>query len=71
MRNILLPLLLLCTTSVWANEEASGSIKGKVTTSDNRSAAYVSIILSPGNRGIVTDDNGEFSFLRIKPGSYS
>ncbi|HVU58134.1 MAG TPA: TonB-dependent receptor [Puia sp.] len=70
MRYLLLPLLLLYSTVILAGEEITGSIKGKITTSDHRPAESVSVILSPGARGTITDENGEFTFHKIKPGSY-
>ncbi|KQR69744.1 TonB-dependent receptor [Pedobacter sp. Leaf176] len=46
------------------------TIKGTITTSDGKPAAYISVGLKGQGNGTLTDDNGQFTIHRIKPGSY-
>ena len=64
-------LLLLFPFFVFANEAEPGLIKGKVLTSDNKAAAFVSVVIKSTQKGVLTDENGEFTFHRLKPGTYT
>jgi iron complex outermembrane receptor protein len=48
-----------------------GSITGNVTTTDNKPAAYVSVILKGTNKYSITDENGNFILRNIKEGLYT
>jgi iron complex outermembrane receptor protein len=65
--------LLLSSSIAWADEEVgkSGSIKGRVKTSDGKSAAFVSVGLKNTNKGTLTNDNGNYHLTGIKPGTYT
>jgi len=53
-----------------ANEEGSGIIKGKITTTDKKPAVLVNVVLKGTKRNALTDDNGNFIFRNIVPGNY-
>lgn len=81
MINILpstLRLSIVCTLfvaffSTYANEGAGDyapSIKGKVITTDNKPAAFVTVVLRGTKKTSVTDEEGMFTFFNILPGNY-
>lgn len=62
-------LFLLLTIPVWA-QQGTGAIKGHITTSDERPAAWVSVQLKGVKKTVSTDEKGYFILKNIKPGSY-
>lgn len=83
MRYIMLGIFIVCTARLFAGETAPGAIRGKVRTSDNKPAAGVSILLAPENKGgsegtaappatkaATTNDDGEFTFTKLRSGTY-
>ncbi|MDH7460374.1 TonB-dependent receptor [Chitinophagaceae bacterium 26-R-25] len=64
-------LLLFAFLFAHAGGNENGvTIKGKVTTADNKPAAYVTVIMRGTNKSAITDDDGGFSFFNIAPGTY-
>ena len=65
-------LLLARSTASLANgdDEAGGSIVGKVVTTSGQPAADVTVTIMGLNRTTITDEEGLFSFNRLKPGVY-
>ncbi len=57
------PLLLMA--------QQTGTLKGKIVTSNQKAAALVTISLSPGKLQVMTDDDGFYQLNRIKPGTYT
>ncbi|WP_127124474.1 TonB-dependent receptor [Pseudoflavitalea rhizosphaerae] len=53
-----------------SNEPDFGIIKGQVTTSDNKPAAFVTVSLKGTKRSVVTEDDGSFLIQKVKPGTY-
>lgn len=53
------------------DEIETGSIQGRITTTDNQPAAYVNVSIKENNRTSFTDENGFFIFKNIKPGNYT
>jgi iron complex outermembrane recepter protein len=54
------------------NDEAeAGSIQGKITTTDNQPAAYVTVGLKEINRFTSTNEQGFFLIKNVKPGNYT
>jgi iron complex outermembrane receptor protein len=49
----------------------TGSISGKVLTTDGQPAAYVNVMVKELQKFAVTDESGRFDFLRIKTGEYT
>ena len=73
MKTVLSILGLLITFSVVAGNPATdslGAISGKIITSDGQAAGYVSVHLKNISKGTVSDQDGNFEFRKIKPGSY-
>lgn len=68
---LLLSLLLLFTTLIALANEPAGSIKGKITTSDGRAAAYVTVTLRAQHKSTTTDENGLFYFRKLATGQYT
>src|SRR5678810_1149948 len=52
-------------------ETPFGSVTGNVTTTDNKPAAFVSVVLKGTNKYSITDENGDFILKNIKEGLYT
>jgi iron complex outermembrane receptor protein len=50
---------------------SSGSIRGHLLTTDNKPATDVSVTIKEINRLSITDEQGNFIFKNIKPGTYT
>lgn len=48
-----------------------GSVTGNVTTTDNKPAPFVSVVLKGTNKYSITDENGNFILKNIKEGLYT
>lgn len=48
----------------------SGTIRGKVKTSDERPAEFINVVIKQTNKGAVTNNKGEFLIKDIEPGDY-
>jgi len=64
-------LLLMFFLGFRASAQQFATIKGTITTSDGKPAAYISVGLKGQGNGTLTDDNGQFTIHRVKPGSYT
>lgn len=62
-------LLMLIPTLVFAQQ--SGTVKGRIQTNNNKNAGYVSVSLTPGKMGITSDEDGSYTFNKVKPGKYT
>jgi iron complex outermembrane receptor protein len=49
----------------------SGSIQGRVTTSDGQAAGFVNIYLKEISKGTTSEENGNFQLKNVKAGSYT
>lgn len=47
-----------------------GTIKGRVTTSDDKPASFVSVSLKGTHRSVVTEDDGTFVINKVKAGTW-
>ncbi|WP_343303680.1 carboxypeptidase-like regulatory domain-containing protein [Chitinophaga niabensis] len=66
-------LYLLCLPVLsFANEDndGTGTIKGTIITSDNKPASDVTVQLGDKLKGTLTNENGEFTIRKVKPGNY-
>jgi len=61
--------LLLINMVAFAQQFAT--LKGTITTSNGKPAAYISVSLKGLGSGTLTDDNGKFTIHRVKPGTYT
>lgn len=62
---------LLLFISFGAFSQKNDNIKGKITTTDGRPAVSITISFSDKNQTAVSNDKGEYTFNRVKPGTYS
>ncbi|RPD42087.1 TonB-dependent receptor [Chitinophaga barathri] len=67
---IISALLVSCGVFAADDEADYGHIAGKVTTTDGKPVAAVSVTLKGTRKMSVTQENGEFSLRQIKPGNY-
>lgn len=64
-------LLCICTTKMFAGTDDNyGTIKGIVTTSDNKPAVAVTVRLKELSKTTITNDSGEFVFKSLPLGIY-
>ena len=69
MRKLLLLLLVVSFTSLFA--QSPGGIEGKITDSKTGSViSGVELLLSPSNKGTVSDDRGTYEIIGISAGKY-
>lgn len=67
-----LALIIFAIPGVFAfPDEAGGSVKGKITTSDGTPATGVSIVITGSTKAAVTDEDGSFIITNIQPGEYT
>ncbi|RZK34000.1 MAG: carboxypeptidase-like regulatory domain-containing protein, partial [Pedobacter sp.] len=64
-------LLFFTTFSISAYAQQNATIKGKITTADGKPAQFVNIGLKNKNQSTTTNDNGEYTIQRVKPGTYT
>ncbi|MES2732232.1 MAG: TonB-dependent receptor [Bacteroidota bacterium] len=65
-----LGLFILLFSTVTANAQ-NGAIKGRITTSDGKSAGFVNIGLKETNKGSVTAEDGSYTLNNVKEGAYT
>jgi TonB-dependent siderophore receptor len=65
----LLILVLLLAGNAFSQSPAP-AIKGTVRSSDGQGVPGISILIKETGAGVVTDENGGFSFKKLKPGTY-
>lgn len=58
-------------TALPEEDNETGSVQGKITTTDNQPAAYVNVILKENRRSTLTDERGVFIIKNVKPGTYT
>jgi iron complex outermembrane receptor protein len=68
-------LLILCflyiISGAFATPDPTARIAGKLSTSDGKAAAFVNILIKNSNRGTSSDEQGNFLFEALEPGSYT
>lgn len=52
-------------------QQGAGLIKGHITTSDERPAAWVTVQLKGSRKTVSADEKGNFIFRNVKPGTYT
>jgi iron complex outermembrane receptor protein len=52
-------------------EKETGIVQGRIQTTDNQPAAFVTITLKEASRSTITNENGEYTLRKIKPGQYT
>ncbi|ULT40907.1 TonB-dependent receptor [Niabella defluvii] len=64
---LLLLILLITGPAAWAQ---TATIKGRVITSDNQPAPYVTITVAGTNRNAITNEAGFYTLAKLQPGEY-
>lgn len=68
IRNLLLSLLLMATTTAFAQD---GGIRGKVVSREGRAAlGNVKVVVEPSGITVTTDDEGRFMIENLPKGDY-
>lgn len=62
-------LFLLFVAPAIAHEAPSGTIKGRVTTSDHQPAAFVSVVVIGTGRSVISDEEGYFTISKVPAGA--
>jgi iron complex outermembrane receptor protein len=72
-KHCLLAFAVFISLFNFANDPAEGTaiIKGKVTTSDGKSAPEVTILIKGTAKGTITDEQGFFEFRKLHAGNYT
>ncbi len=70
-KTVVLLMLLLVNTMIRAAESNTGTIQGRITTNDDKAAAFVTVSITELNKATRTDDGGAYSLHNIKPGTYT
>lgn len=63
--------LLMLFTTLLANAAGNGTIKGKITTADNKPAEGVTILIRNSTKNAVADNDGVFEIKNVLKGNYS
>ena len=65
-------LFMAVAVQLFADDEIpAGIVRGKVTTSDGKPAAYISVSIDELNKGAVTNDDGEYVIRKIPVGEWT
>ncbi|MCZ4225293.1 TonB-dependent receptor [Pedobacter rhodius] len=62
--------ILLSLSGINSFAQQSSTLKGKIITSDGAPAAFISIGLKGKGLGTTTDENGNYTIPKVKPGTY-
>lgn len=54
-----------------ASAPARGSIKGRIRTNDGKPAPHVNIYIVENNKKTLSDEDGYFTFINLKDGTYT
>ncbi|RYE17020.1 MAG: carboxypeptidase-like regulatory domain-containing protein, partial [Sphingobacteriaceae bacterium] len=63
-------LLIFLTFNLRAQAQQNATIRGHITTSDNKPADFVSVVLNDKSQGTLTNANGDFVFHKLRAGNY-
>ncbi|WP_207533680.1 TonB-dependent siderophore receptor [Desertivirga arenae] len=67
----LLSTAIFLFTSLAGLAQNTGSIRGKITSSDGKTAEYVSVQLKERKQSTLTNAKGEYKLNGVKPGNYT
>lgn len=71
MRQFAALILILFNVIGAFAQSGTGSVKGKITTSDNKAAEGVTVVLEPIHRTVSADNGGNYSFANLPEGEYT
>ena len=66
---IFVPLFLVFT-SIPLFAQTTATVRGRITTSDNKPIEYISVALQGTGKGAMTDARGFYEIKQIQPGKY-
>lgn len=66
-----LAVLLFFSLTVQIALAQTGTIEGRITTSDGKPAAWVTVAIRENKRATISGDDGSFIFRKVNPGSYT
>lgn len=70
LRDLIFAIIAIVSMqTLFAQEKQNATIQGTVVV-NGKTAEDVSILLSPRQRAVYTDENGSFTFANVKPGAY-
>lgn len=67
-RLLFLITFLFSITTLFAQ---TGTIKGKVTTSDGQPGAYITVRIDRSSKGAISNEKGEYLIKNVKPGNWT
>lgn len=68
--NMLMIVMSILLVNVSAQQPA-GSVRGKITTADNKPAEGVTVLIKNTVKNAVADNDGVFEIKNIQPGNYT
>ncbi|MFC3561843.1 TonB-dependent receptor domain-containing protein [Pedobacter jamesrossensis] len=68
---LLILTFFLTSINIIALAQQFATVKGTITTSDGKPAAYISVGLKGKGQGSITDERGFFEIQKVKAGTYS
>ncbi|PYF74210.1 TonB-dependent receptor [Pedobacter nutrimenti] len=60
----------LLSSSLMTFAQKTATIKGNVSTTSGKAAAYISVVLKGKSQGSTSDEHGRFTIQHVKPGTY-
>lgn len=64
-------LVLFITFTSAVAQQNNGTVKGKITTADNKPAEFVNVIIKGTNKAAITDKDGNYTIANIKTGVHN
>lgn len=71
MKYILFVFIIFIGNQAYSQQQNSGSVKGKIYTSDNHPGAYVNVVVEGTSKGTISKGDGSFIINNIQPGEYT
>src|SRR5687768_9840915 len=71
MNKLFAILTLLLVSTIAANAQHNGTIRGAITTTDNKPAEGVTVILKNTSKASVADNSGRFEIKNVSAGEYT
>jgi iron complex outermembrane receptor protein len=67
-KSSVLLILIIFNSQLFA--QTSATIRGRITSSDNKPVEYISVLLKGTSKGAITDVRGFYEIKQIQPGTY-
>src|SRR5688500_11435591 len=59
------------SSTLFIDDAGTATVQGRITTTDNQPAGFVTVGLREINRFTITDEKGAFLIRNVKPGNYT